>query len=92
MNLDNYIEGTYNEDNPANKLESDTRSFEDVMFELDNEDKDIIYEEIAYHELEIKRLMDAYKGKQKAIEMLVDNTRDMDSHTYIRNILKELFL
>ena len=92
MTLDNYIEGDYNEDNPSNKLDSRMRSFEDVMFELESEDKNIIYEEIAYHELEVKRLKLAYKSKQKSIEILLDNVKDMDSHTYIKNILKDLFL
>jgi len=91
MNLDDYITGTYDADAPFNQSET-VRDYAEVISELEINDADIIEQEMELLKLELKRLKYAYNCKRKSVEILVDNIDHLESHTYVKNILKDLFL
>jgi hypothetical protein len=82
MNPDTHIEGLYDPNAPFNQEEDD----DFLCLE------DALHSEIDDLKLELKRLKYAYNCKRKSVEILVDNIDHLESHTYVKNILKDLFL
>jgi uncharacterized protein YtpQ (UPF0354 family) len=93
-NLDKYIEGYYNNDSPVNESEEKqvAMTLAEVLSNMDAEDEKVVSEAIYYLEMEIKKLKYAYRSKCKSVEILVENIDEFESHTYVKNILKDLFL
>jgi len=91
MNLDDYITGAYDDEAPFYELET-VRDYAEVISELEIGDADIIEQEIELLKSELKRLKYAYNCKRKSVEILVNNIDHLESHTYVKNILKDLFL
>jgi hypothetical protein len=91
MNLDDYITGAYDDEAPFYELET-VRDYAEVISELEIDDASIIEQEVELLKMELKRLKHAYKCKRKSVEILVDNIQHLESHTYVTNILKDLFL
>jgi hypothetical protein len=91
MNLDDYITGTYDANAPFNESET-VRDYAEVISELEVDDANIIEQEMELLKMELKRLKYAYNCKRKSVEILVENIEGLESHTYVKNILKDLFL
>jgi len=91
MKLDDYITGTHDANAPFNESET-VRDYAEVISELEIDDANIIEQEMELLKMELKRLKYAYNCKRKSVEILVDNIQGMESHTYVTNILKDLFL
>ena len=72
----NIMLDTYNEwssENPINRVEKETeKSFEDLLNELNKEDRDIIDSEVYLHERK-------YNDAQRRFEYLRDNVREFFS-------------
>ena len=81
-NLDSHIEGLYDPTAPFNQQEDD-----DFIYL-----EDALHSEIDDLKMELKKLKYAYNCKRKSVEILVENIEGLESHTYVKNILKDLFL
>lgn len=79
-NPDDYIEGLHDSNAPFNQEEEELSSEETQLAEI---------EEL---KLQLRNIKFAYNNRRKEIETLVNNIEGLESHAYIRNILKDLFL
>ena len=92
MRLDEYITGEHDPDAPFNQADLPARDYAEVVGELDFDDANIIEEELDLARLELSRLKMTMASQKARLRDLLDIIEGMESHTYVKNILKDIFL